>query len=44
MTSSIGNIELAEDEIIIDIDGTIPTQPILQHIGISAWPGELLQF
>ncbi|KAK6160540.1 hypothetical protein DH2020_003921 [Rehmannia glutinosa] len=30
-----------EDEIIIDVDGTVPTQPVLQHIGMSAWPGRL---
>ncbi|XP_042061487.1 uncharacterized protein LOC121805624 isoform X1 [Salvia splendens] len=32
---------LADDEVIIDIDGTVPTQPVLQHIGMSAWPGRL---
>ncbi|KAL7090737.1 hypothetical protein ACP275_12G059600 [Erythranthe tilingii] len=37
----ISNLSLAEDEIIIDIDGTVPTQPVLQHIGMSAWPGRL---
>ncbi|KAF5939515.1 hypothetical protein HYC85_023774 [Camellia sinensis] len=26
---------------ILDVDGTVPTQPVLQHIGISAWPGRL---
>ncbi|KAL5982985.1 hypothetical protein ACLOJK_017065 [Asimina triloba] len=35
------NLQLAEGEIILDIDGTVPTQPVLQHIGISAWPGRL---
>ncbi|KDP45153.1 hypothetical protein JCGZ_15018 [Jatropha curcas] len=37
----ISNLQLAEGEIILDVDGTVPTQPILQHIGISAWPGRL---
>ncbi|KAI3467924.1 hypothetical protein Pfo_024587 [Paulownia fortunei] len=37
----ISNLSLAEDEIIIDVDGTVPTQPVLQHIGMSAWPGRL---
>ncbi|PIN25324.1 hypothetical protein CDL12_01936 [Handroanthus impetiginosus] len=37
----ITNLSLAEDEIIIDIDGTIPTQPVLQHIGMSTWLGRL---
>ncbi|KAL2484982.1 Plant protein of unknown function (DUF639) [Abeliophyllum distichum] len=37
----MSNLSLAEDEIIIDIDGTVPTQPVLQHVGMSAWPGRL---
>ncbi|XP_027154242.1 uncharacterized protein LOC113754101 [Coffea eugenioides] len=40
-TQFMSNLSLAEEEIILDIDGTIPTQPVLQHIGISAWPGRL---
>jgi len=40
-SASIGNLQLADEEIVLDIDGTIPTQPVLQHIGIAAWPGEL---
>lgn len=39
-TSGSINLQLAEGEIILDVDGTVPTQPILQHIGISAWPGK----
>ncbi|OVA10742.1 Protein of unknown function DUF639 [Macleaya cordata] len=35
------NLQLAEGEIILDVDGTVPTQPVLQHIGLSAWPGRL---
>ncbi|GLT96650.1 hypothetical protein SLE2022_142570 [Rubroshorea leprosula] len=27
-------------EIILEVDGTVPTHPVLQHIGITAWPGE----
>ncbi|KAG8365719.1 hypothetical protein BUALT_Bualt17G0001200 [Buddleja alternifolia] len=37
----ISNLSLAEDEIILDVDGVVPTQPVLQHIGMSAWPGRL---
>ncbi|KAK9275769.1 hypothetical protein L1049_023038 [Liquidambar formosana] len=40
-TPSISNLQLAEGEIILEVDGTVPTQPVLQHIGISAWPGRL---
>ncbi|XP_022141677.1 uncharacterized protein LOC111011981 isoform X2 [Momordica charantia] len=38
---STGNLHLSEGEIVLEIDGTVPTQPVLQHIGISAWPGRL---
>lgn len=41
LATSVGNLQLAEDEIVLDVDGTIPTLPVLQHIGISAWPGRL---
>lgn len=40
VASSTGNLQLSEGEIVIDTDGVVPTQPVLQHIGISAWPGE----
>ncbi|XP_031383831.1 uncharacterized protein LOC116197739 isoform X3 [Punica granatum] len=35
------NLQLADGEIILDVDGTVPTHPVLQHIGITAWPGRL---
>ncbi|MED6119603.1 hypothetical protein PIB30_013240 [Stylosanthes scabra] len=41
LAACAGNLQLAEDEIVLDVDGTIPTQPVLQHIGMSAWPGRL---
>ncbi|KAK2459042.1 heat-inducible transcription repressor [Trifolium repens] len=41
LASSVGNLQLAEEEMVLDVDGTIPTQPVLQHIGIGAWPGRL---
>lgn len=34
------NLQLSDGEIVLDVDGNIPIQPVLQHIGISAWPGE----
>ncbi|CAN0908982.1 hypothetical protein LINGRAHAP2_LOCUS25575 [Linum grandiflorum] len=39
--SLTSSVQLADGETILDVDGTIPTQPVLQHIGISAWPGRL---
>ncbi|GMY25818.1 ZEAMMB73_Zm00001d034581 [Fagus crenata] len=41
LAPAIGNLQLSEGEIVIDVDGIVPTQPVLQHIGISAWPGRL---
>jgi hypothetical protein len=26
-------------EKILEVDGTLTTQPVLEHVGISAWPG-----
>ncbi|GMJ06745.1 hypothetical protein like AT5G23390 [Hibiscus trionum] len=38
---SLTNLPLSDVEIIIDSEGGVPTQPVLQHVGISAWPGRL---
>ncbi|XP_073112677.1 uncharacterized protein [Elaeis guineensis] len=35
------SLHLSDGEMILDVDGVMPTQPVLQHIGISAWPGRL---
>ncbi|KAI4382623.1 hypothetical protein MLD38_008563 [Melastoma candidum] len=39
--TSSSSLKLSEGEIVLDTDGTVPTMPVLQHIGISAWPGRL---
>ncbi|XVF01720.1 hypothetical protein REPUB_Repub04eG0112900 [Reevesia pubescens] len=39
--TSLSNLPLCEVEIVLDNDGAVPTQPVLQHVGISAWPGRL---
>ncbi|KAE8692718.1 G patch domain-containing protein 11-like [Hibiscus syriacus] len=41
LAPSLTNLPLSDVEIIIDIEGGVPTQPVLQHVGISAWPGRL---
>ncbi|CAH9088320.1 unnamed protein product [Cuscuta europaea] len=38
---NMSNLSLMEDEVILDVDGIVPTQPVFQHIGLSAWPGRL---
>jgi len=34
-------LQLGKHETLIDIDGTATTQPVLQHVGVSTWPGIL---
>ena len=29
-------------EKILEIDGTVTTQPVLEHVGMSTWPGRLI--
>lgn len=40
---SAANLQLAKGEIVLDMDGANPVLPVLKHVGISAWPGELLE-
>ncbi|XP_038972831.1 uncharacterized protein LOC103714805 isoform X1 [Phoenix dactylifera] len=35
------SLHLSDGEMILDVDGVMPTQSVLQHVGISAWPGRL---
>ncbi|KGN63827.1 uncharacterized protein LOC101213898 [Cucumis sativus] len=30
------------DEKILEMDGTVTTQPVLEHVGVSTWPGRLV--
>ncbi|KAJ8467899.1 hypothetical protein OPV22_030451 [Ensete ventricosum] len=38
---NVSNLHLSDGEVILEVDGVMPTQPVLQHIGTSAWPGRL---
>ncbi|KAG6544583.1 hypothetical protein Mapa_014005 [Marchantia paleacea] len=41
-TASLASaLKLSKGESVIEIDGTATTQPVLQHIGVSTWPGRL---
>ncbi|KAL5544787.1 hypothetical protein UlMin_008571 [Ulmus minor] len=31
----------SKGEKILEVDGTVTTQPVLEHVGISTWPGRL---
>ncbi|KAK8340587.1 hypothetical protein V6Z12_A08G108700 [Gossypium hirsutum] len=33
---------LERGEKILEVDGTVTTQPVLEHVGISTWPGRLI--
>jgi hypothetical protein len=32
-------LDLSDGEVVLDIFGAATTQPVLQHIGTSTWPG-----
>lgn len=35
-------VRLSKGEKILEVDGTVTTQPVLEHVGISTWPGRLM--
>ncbi|KAL8111071.1 hypothetical protein AgCh_026719 [Apium graveolens] len=41
-SSLLSALRSAREEKILEIDGTVTSQPVLQHLGISAWPGRLI--
>ncbi|WOH03399.1 hypothetical protein DCAR_0622796 [Daucus carota subsp. sativus] len=41
-SSLLSSLRSAREEKILEIDGTVTSQPVLQHLGISAWPGRLI--
>ncbi|XP_010534213.1 PREDICTED: uncharacterized protein LOC104809831 [Tarenaya hassleriana] len=40
-SSLLSNIR-SKGEKILEVDGTVTTQPVLEHVGISTWPGRLI--
>nr|GLL17492.1 uncharacterized protein LOC109172326 [Ipomoea trifida] len=40
-SSHLSSLRLARGEKILELEGTVTTQPVLQHVGISTWPGRL---
>nr|XP_016444784.1 PREDICTED: uncharacterized protein LOC107770039 [Nicotiana tabacum] len=40
-SSHLSALRAARGEKILELDGTVTTQPVLEHVGISAWPGRL---
>ncbi|PON94511.1 hypothetical protein TorRG33x02_097580 [Trema orientale] len=41
-SSLLSAIRLSKGEKILEMDGTVTTQPVLEHVGISTWPGRLI--
>lgn len=41
-SSLLSSIRSARGEKILEVDGTVTTQPVLEHVGTSTWPGKFL--
>ncbi|KAA8542713.1 hypothetical protein F0562_023788 [Nyssa sinensis] len=41
-SSLLSALRSTQGEKILEVDGTVTTQPVLQHVGISTWPGRLI--
>ncbi|XP_021736341.1 uncharacterized protein LOC110702897 [Chenopodium quinoa] len=41
-SSLLSELRSGRREKIVEVDGTVTTQPVLQHLGISTWPGRLI--
>ncbi|KAL6518193.1 hypothetical protein OROMI_033894 [Orobanche minor] len=40
-SSLLSSVRSGRTEKILEVDGTVTTQPVLEHVGISTWPGRL---
>ncbi|XP_068503313.1 uncharacterized protein [Phaseolus vulgaris] len=40
--SLLAAVRSSRGEKILEVDGTVTTQPVLEHVGISTWPGRLI--
>lgn len=41
-SSVLSGLRSPRGERVLEVDGPVTTQPVLQHVGISTWPGEYL--
>ncbi|XWS60954.1 hypothetical protein CRYUN_Cryun07bG0083500 [Craigia yunnanensis] len=41
-SSLLSAVRSSRGEKILEVDGTVTTQPVLEHVGISTWPGRLI--
>ncbi|GER41243.1 hypothetical protein STAS_17950 [Striga asiatica] len=40
-SSLLSSLRSGRSEKILEVDGTVTTQPVLEHVGVSTWPGRL---
>ncbi|EPS62379.1 hypothetical protein M569_12411, partial [Genlisea aurea] len=40
-SSVLSSVRSQRSEKILEVDGTVTSQPVLEHVGISTWPGRL---
>lgn len=38
-SSLLSGLRSQRGERVLEVDGTLTTQPVLEHVGISTWPG-----
>lgn len=38
-SSLLSGFRSQRGERVLEVDGTLTTQPVLEHVGISTWPG-----
>ncbi|KAK8627864.1 hypothetical protein V6N13_135462 [Hibiscus sabdariffa] len=41
-SSLLSAVRASRGEKILEVDGTVTTQPVLEHVGVSTWPGRLV--
>ncbi|KAH7437984.1 hypothetical protein KP509_05G099700 [Ceratopteris richardii] len=40
-SAHLPKLQMVKGENVIELEGTVTTQPVLQHVGVSTWPGRL---
>ncbi|KAI5064365.1 hypothetical protein GOP47_0021035 [Adiantum capillus-veneris] len=40
-SAHLSKFQMVKAETVIELEGTVTTQPVLQHVGVSTWPGRL---
>ncbi|MCO5581543.1 hypothetical protein L7F22_035430 [Adiantum nelumboides] len=40
-SAHLTKFQMVKAETVVELEGTVTTQPVLQHVGVSTWPGRL---